>query len=330
MTKRRRGVVVHCLLLAGLACLEAAAQAAHATPAMRVARSAQADQAVQAAQAGQAAPETVRHLVKGMVVSVSTAQRTFVVSHDAIEGVMDPMTMRFEASDPRELDGLTPGVTVTFTLLLTDGVARAEGITVVPYDSAELDPMVAKRLRLLQALTGTPRPDPLPVGETVPDFTLTDQTGARVSLSQLRGQVVVVNFVYTSCALTQFCFRVTNHFATVARRFEDRLGRELTLLTVTFDPARDTVEVLREYASQWNADPRAWRFLTGEAADIQRVCDLFGVDFYPDEGLMNHSLRTAVIDGAGTLVGRIEGNEYSAAQLGDLVADVLSRPSRAR
>jgi protein SCO1/2 len=238
---------------------------------------------------------------------------------------MPAMTMAFDVRDPTELEGITPGVAVTFRLVMTAEGAHAEALTVVPYESVELDPMVARRLRLLEALIGAPRPAPIPVGETVPDFTLTDQTGARVSLSQLRGQVVVVNFVYTSCALTQFCFRVANHFASIARRFEDRLGKDLTLLTVTFDPARDTVEVLREYASQWNADPRTWRFLTGEADEVRRVCDLFGVDFFPDEGLMNHSLRTGVIDRAGRLAGRVEGNEYTAAQLGDLVADVLRR-----
>jgi protein SCO1 len=269
--------------------------------------------------------EPARHQVTGLVVSVNTEHGTFLVSHDAIEGVMGPMTMPFEVGDPRELEGLTPGVAVRFTLLMAEGVARAEAITVVPYESAELDPMAAQRLRLLRALTGSPAPDPLPVGTAVPDFTLTDQTGAQVSLSQLRGQVVAVNFVYTSCALTQFCFRVANHFATLARRFPDRVGQDLTLLTVTFDPARDTVDVLREYASQWNADPRSWKFLPGDAADIPRVSDIFGVDSFPDEGLMNHSLRTAVIDRTGTLVARIEGNEYSAAQLGDLVADVLRR-----
>src|SRR5690606_22107039 len=122
----------------------------------------------------------------------------------------------------------------------------------VPYESVELDPMVAGRLRLLQQLAGRPRPASLTVGARVPDFTLTDQTGTQVSLSQFRGQVVAINFVYTSCALTQFCFRVANHFAVVSRRFQDRMGKDLTLLTVTFDPARDTVEVLRAYASQWN------------------------------------------------------------------------------
>ncbi len=299
MTAWPRHAVVRCLLLAGLAaCVAAGALAAQ---------------------------EPARHQVKGMVVSVNAERGTFLVSHEAIEGVMGAMTMPFDVRDRRELEGLTPGVAVVFTLVIADGVARAEGITIVPYESVELDPMVAARLRLLQQLTGSPPPEPLPVGTAVPDFTLTDQTGAQVSLSQFRGQVVVVNFVYTSCALTQFCFRVANHFASVSRRFEDRLGKELTLLTVTFDPARDTVEVLREYASQWKADPRGWRFLTGDAAAIRRVCDMFGVDFYPDEGLMNHSLRTAVIDRHGTLAGRIEGNEYSAAQLGDLVAEVLRR-----
>src|SRR5690606_19329801 len=146
------------------------------------------------------------------------------------------------------------------------------------------------RLSTLRALTGRARPEPVRVGDTVPDFTLVDQSGAAVSLSQLRGKVVAVNFIYTSCALTQFCFRVANHFGTVYRRFQDRMGDDLILLTVTFDPARDTPEVLREYASQWQANPQAWRFLTGDADAVHRVCDMFGVDFFPDEGLMNHSL----------------------------------------
>ena len=52
---------------------------------------------------------------------------------------------------------------------------------------------------------------------------------------------------------------------------------------------------------------------------MRNVCALFGVEYFPDEGLMNHSLRTAVIDRKGTLVASIEGNTYSPEQLGDLV-----------
>ena len=57
---------------------------------------------------------------------------------------------------------------------------------------------------------------------------------------------------------------------------------------------------------------------------MQRVCHLFGVDFFPDEGLMNHSLHTAIIDRAGKMVANIEGNQFTADQLGDLTQTVLS------
>ena len=148
---------------------------------------------------------------------------------------------------------------------------------------------------------------------------------ARVTLSQLAGKVVAVNFVYTRCALPQFCLRIANNFGVLQKRFSGELGRELALLTITFDPERDTPEVLAEYASQWKADSRYWRFLTGAVADVRRVCAMFGSIAFPDEGLMNHSLHTAVIDRKGNLVANIEGNQYTPEQLGDLVAATLKR-----
>jgi protein SCO1/2 len=54
------------------------------------------------------------------------------------------------------------------------------------------------------------------------------------------------------------------------------------------------------------------------------VCDLFGEDVFQDEGLMNHSLHTALISRDGKLVANLEGNEFTAAQLGDLTETVLS------
>ena len=103
------------------------------------------------------------------------------------------------------------------------------------------------------------------------------------------------------------------------------MGRDLVLLTVTFDPARDTPERLAEYAGQWQADPAAWRFLTGDAGVIAKVGQRFGLDAFPDEGLISHSTRTVVINRAGTLAASIEGNQYTATQLGDLIEAVLQR-----
>jgi protein SCO1/2 len=259
-----------------------------------------------------------------MVISVDRSARSMTVSHDRIPGLMEAMTMPFEVREPRELAGVVPGAIVDFTLVVGDRAAHATRIAVRRYESVERDPRAARRLAVMKRLAGVAEP-PVAIGAKVPDFTLLDQARRRVSLSALAGKVVVVNFVYTRCALPQFCLRMANAFAALQRRFGGEIGRGLVLLTVTFDPARDTPEVLAEYASRWQANPAGWRFLTGSEAGVRRVCALFGQEAFPDEGLFNHSLHTAVIDRAGTLVANIEGNQFTPEQLGDLVAATLRR-----
>jgi protein SCO1 len=265
-----------------------------------------------------------RHPVRGMVLAVDPARKTVVVSHDDVPGLMPAMTMPFEVRSARELDGLVPGTIVSFTLVISKEAAHAEGLRIVRYESVEQDPLTARRLRLLQNITGGGA-TPMAVGQTVPDFTLTDQARARVSLSQFRGKVVAINFIYTSCVLPQFCYRLANHFNVVQRRFQARMGRDLVLLTVTFDPARDTPERLAEYAREWSANPSVWHFLTGSVEEVRQVCRLFGVDAFMDEGLISHSTRTVVVDRRGAVAASIEGNRHTASQLGDLLDGVLRR-----
>jgi protein SCO1/2 len=144
-----------------------------------------------------------------------------------------------------------------------------------------------------------------------------------VALSDFRGKVVAINFIYTSCALPNFCLRLANNFGVLQKRFGKRLGRDLVLLTVTFDPVHDTPDVLAKYAEQWKANAAVWHFLTGPQTDIQRVCHMFGVHAFPDEGLMDHSLHTVLIDRQGKVVANVEGNQFTATQLGDLTETVL-------
>jgi protein SCO1/2 len=278
--------------------------------------------AVVAGGAAQAADR--EYTVTGMVVAVDAAAKHVTVSHERIAGFMDAMTMPFEVRQAADLRGLVPGAIVEFTLVVGDTTSYATRITVRRYESVERDPRTARRLAVMKRLAGFTVP-PVAIGARVPDFTLTDQARRRVSLSSLAGKVVAVNFVYTRCALPQFCLRMSNHFAALQKRFSSSLGRDLVLLTVTFDPERDTPDVLASYAAQWQANPASWRFLTGTVADVRRVCGLFGQEAFLDEGLMNHSLHTAVINRAGTLVANIEGNRFTTEQLGDLVAAALRR-----
>jgi protein SCO1 len=286
---------------------------------------------------GQRQAQTQAQTMSGMVVDVKPSERLLVVSHDPVPGVMPAMIMPFEVrpgNDEAQLRGLTPGTIVKLTVRANGGNAYAENLQVVRYQSGEQDPLAVRRLRLLRSAHAAAQLD---VNQAVPNFTLTDQTHAQISLSQLRGKVVVMNFIYTSCALPQFCYRMTNHFSGLQNRFKGKEGRDLVLLSVTFDPARDTPERLADYASQWKADAARWHFLTGPSDEIRRIADAFGLDYFPDEGLITHSLRTVVIDRGGRLLANIEGNQFTAQQLGDLVNSALRylpsrtpEPSRAR
>jgi protein SCO1/2 len=103
------------------------------------------------------------------------------------------------------------------------------------------------------------------------------------------------------------------------RRFKDLLGKDLVLLTIVIDPVHDQPDALKTYAHTWNAEAHHWHFLTGPVADIQDLCRRFDMAFYPDEALFIHSFHTAVIDRNGRLAANLEGNNFTAKQLGDLV-----------
>jgi len=261
--------------------------------------------------------------VAGMVLTVDPSRNTFTASIEAIPGFMAAMAMPFEVRQLKDLDGVVPGAAVTFTLVVDQKSSHAERIRIVRYQSVEQDPLAVSRLKLLTNIAGAARQKALTIGQTVPDFRLVDQKRRPVALSDLRGKVVAINFVYTSCALPGFCLRIANNFGVLQKRFKAQLGRDLILLTVTFDPVHDTPEVLDQYARRWAADAATWHFLTGPVPDVQSVCQLFGVDFFPDEGLMNHSLHTALLDRHGKMVANIEGNRFTADQLGDLINAVL-------
>jgi protein SCO1/2 len=259
-----------------------------------------------------------------MILKIDRPHRSFVASCKEIPGYMEAMAMPIPVHDAKLLDGLQPGTMVDFTLVVTGDDAYAEDVKVHHFQSTERDPFQARGLQLLENFG---RKDAaareLGVGEPVPDFTLTDQTGRRISLSQFAGKVVAAAFVYTSCPLPNYCFRLSNNLGRLQKRFAERMGRDLVLLSVTMDPARDTPAVLAKYATTWKADANSWHFLTGPEADVSAVCHKFGVNFWPDEGALTHSLHTVVIDRQGRLAANFEGNEFSAEQLGDFVAAVM-------
>jgi protein SCO1/2 len=270
-----------------------------------------------------AAP-AARYPVTGLILSIDKPHRTFSASCTEIPGYMKAMVMPITVREPRSLEGLKPSMFVDFTLVVEKDRSYAENVRVHEYENLAQEPLLVRRLEMLARLDKTnPPPAPVAIGAPVPDFTLTDQTGQRVSLSRFTGKVVAVTFIYTSCPLPDYCFRLSNNFGRLQKRFAGRMGSDLVLLSISFDPVHDTPEVLAKYASIWKADPNSWHFLTGMPAEVKAVCYRFGLNFWPDEGALTHSMHTLVIDREGKLAANFEGNQFSAEQLGDFVETTL-------
>ena len=111
---------------------------------------------------------------------------------------------------------------------------------------------------------GTEYREPL----SVADFTLTDQNGNDVSLSDFEGKVVVVMFTYTACP--DVCLAVENNMAYIHSKLDDNgIEDNVAILSISIDPARDTVEKLSEYTTEMGFD---WPHLTStDHAELQAV-----------------------------------------------------------
>ena len=267
-----------------------------------------------------------RYPVTGLIVRIDKPHRTLVASCSEIPGYMQAMLMPIAVRDPKALQDLKPSMFVDFTLVVEKDRSYAENVRVHEYENLAQEPLLVRRLEMLARLDKTnPPPAPVAIGAPVPDFTLTDQNGQRVRLSRFAGKVVGVTFIYTSCPLPDFCFRLSNNFGRLQKRFAAKMGGDLVLLSISFDPVHDTPEVLAKYATTWKADPTSWHFLTGTPAEVKAVCRRFGLNFWPDEGSLAHSLHTLVIDREGKLAANFEGNQFSADQLGDFIEATLKQ-----
>jgi protein SCO1 len=276
--------------------------------------------------AGSQALALDEHPAKGLVLKVDVENRSVVVSCDTIPGYMDAMEMPFAVQDSKTLATLKPGMTVRFTMVERANVLYAENIQAGTAANFEPEPVQAGELSALhRAMDPSTIAKIVTVGQQVPDFALTDQAQAKVHLSQLQGKVVALTFGYSRCPNPNYCLRLSNNLSTVEKRFHDRAGRDLVLLTIMIDPNHDQGATLVQYSGVFKANAEDWHFLTGPLPEIKQVAGMFGMNFWSDESLLTHTLHTVVIDRQGRLASNIEGNQFTAQQLGDLVQTVMDR-----
>ncbi len=258
-------------------------------------------------------PQGKRYDLKGTIVSIDKANQSAIISHEEVKDFMDAMTMPFKLKDAWPLDVMKPGDEVQAALVVTDDSAWLEDVVVVQKSAAQT--------------TGTPESSAIPKpGDMVPDFRLVNQDNKLVRIAQYKGRALLLTFIYTRCPVPEYCSLMSSHFAEIERELQKdaALYKKTHLVSVSFDPAYDTPKVLRSYgaAQTGNYDKETfshWEFVTGEAEEVKKVAQFFGLTYLPEKGEFVHSLQTALIAPDGKLVKLYSGNKWKPS---DVVADI--------
>lgn len=272
----------------------------------------------------QAPASTLTHYkLTGVVKRVTPESGQVVIAHESIPGFMNAMTMPFTLKDHALLDDVQPGDEVEGDLRVEkEGkLVKDYELTALVVTHPALPTPPKKRTLSMKNLTIHEAPTRLEPGDLVPDFAVTTQEGRTLKLSELRGNVVALTFIYTRCPLPDFCPLMDRKFAELAGKIaaSPQRSSHVRLLSISFDPEHDTPEVLRKHAEIQGAKPPLWTFAVASHDELAKVAGPLGLTYGPTSTEIIHNLCTAVIDPEGRLSRLDVGNTVKNLQASELL-----------
>ena len=250
-----------------------------------------------------------------------------LIRHRAIPGFMPAMAMPFQLSDPAILESAHPGDEVEGTLRVVkeDGAVKEYQLLDLKVTKpAEPPTHVIDISKGKVQIREQPRR--LELGDPVPDFTMTGQDGNTLKLSDLRGKVVVLTFIYTRCPMPDFCPLMDRKFSDLAQHvavFPNK-AKDIRLISLSFDPEHDTPEILRKHAQVRGAIPPLWTYAVASHPELAKIAAPLGLFFGPDGGEIAHNLCTAVIDPRGNLARLEVGTQPNRWETADFLKTIDS------
>ena len=254
-----------------------------------------------------------RYPLRGKVMSVDKAAKKANIEHDEVAGYMPAMTMDFEVREDWVWEDMKPGSLIRAELV----VDNAQGKFWLEKIGIEAASIPGQELPVNDKFAQ--------IGQSVPDFILTDQDGKKVSIKDFSGKALAITFIYSRCPLPEFCVKMSTNFSDVAlmAMADPELKDKLRLLSISFDPETDTPAKLRSYGLGYlgkdaKPDFTVWRLAVGKDAEVRKIADFFGLRYEldpNDKTVINHSLRTAVIAPDGKVTKILAGSSWTPEQL---------------
>ncbi len=248
-------------------------------------------------------PAAKRYELDGRVVAVDAGARQLTIAHQAVPGLMEGMTMPFVVgeNDAWVFRAIAPGDQVHGTLVVTDH-AELQDINFSKGSDSAGDGTSQMHI---------PQP-----GESVPDFTLVNQSGHKIQLKQFRGKPLLLTFIYTRCPFPDYCLRMSHNFAQVMQDLQKdpQAFANAQLLSISIDPEHDKPADLRSYGESYvgRLDPNFehWQFASGSPEQVRKTADFFGLAYNSKDGQIVHSLSTALIGPDGKVLKFYSGNGW--------------------
>jgi protein SCO1/2 len=135
----------------------------------------------------------------------------------------------------------------------------------------------------------------------------------------MKGKVWVASFFFATCPGS--CTRLNSNIKYLTSLDDIR---DVTWVSITVDPENDTLDVLREYADRFGADPQRWLFCRGDFGYVKRLADdvlkVGGVTY------KSHNDYAVVVDKNGRVAGMFNGSSTSDSEKGvELLKQLLSK-----
>ena len=218
--------------------------------------------------------------------------------------------MPFKLKDPSQLGKLAKGDEIAATLVVTGQESWLENVTVTRKGRGQSDPRDAD-------ISALPHE-----GDAVPDFSLVNQNGKKISLRQYRGKALVITFIYTRCPLPDYCPLMSSNFAEIdqALQKEPALYAKTHLLSVSFDFKYDTAAVLRSYGAAYTEKYSEetfehWEFASGSEEEVKAITDFFGLSYSQASDQIVHALVTAIVSPDGKVFKIYTYNDWKPADV---------------
>lgn len=158
------------------------------------------------------------------------------------------------------------------------------------------------------------------IKHTIPPFSFTDQDGNKVTEKTVAGKIYVADFFFTSCP--SICPIMTGNLKKVQEEFKN--DENFMILSHSIDPAFDSPETLKKYATEKGADTKMWKFLTGNQDSIYDICENSYMAFAKTDSVAPggylHSGFLVLIDKNRHIRGAYDGTNEGKTE--DLIRDI--------